>query len=127
MIPLGILRDSPGYGWFSSVSALSSPSTALVGVGDYHYHLPIHTSIVIILRHFLRTSSESKIKLARLHKTCLLIAEAGLVFTPMGLLNLIALVVTRNGDVLVSITCDAIVSYLLLSIYVRTNTQCVLL
>jgi hypothetical protein len=63
---------------------------------------------VIILRHFLRTSSESKIKLARLHKTCLLIAEAGLVFTPMGLLNLIALVVTRNGDVLVSITCDAI-------------------
>lgn len=118
VIKPGILRDSPGYGLASSASALSSLSTALVGVGDHHCRPPIHISTAIILRHFLRTSNESKIKLARLHKICLLIAEAGLVFTPTALLNLLALAVTRHGDVLISITCDAIVSFLLPSNYV---------
>jgi len=65
-------------------------------------------SSYIILRHFLEVSKNGK--LTRLHRTCLLIAESGLVFTALGFLNIVGSVVTftRHADVLIAITCDAI-------------------
>jgi len=64
----------------------------------------------IILRHFIHTSRETKRQLVWLHRTCLLISEAGLVYTATGPLNLIASVVARpgHGDVLIGMICNAV-------------------
>ncbi|KAM6499056.1 hypothetical protein JOM56_004564 [Amanita muscaria] len=63
-----------------------------------------------ILHHFIRTSSVTKHKLVWLHRTCLLISEAGLVYTATGPLNLIASVIARpgHGDVLIGLICNAV-------------------